>query len=123
MGFEVDYDDSIGLCTLRIVGKYGSADDTREAQQIVANLRAERGCKLVLIDMTQADVSVSTLTIFEAGSPQGEMAAGLRKLKTALLYRELTQNLRFFENVAVNRGFPVRVFDQRDKALEWLQEQ
>jgi hypothetical protein len=122
MGFEVEYDDANDLCTLRVVGRYGGLDDTRAAQRIVASAHAERGFWRVLIDMTQADVSVNTLDIFEAGNPQGEMAAHLRKLKSAFLYREITENLRLLETVATNRGFRVRVFDQHDKALEWLRE-
>ena len=122
MGFKVDYDKTKGLCTLQVMGLFGSAEDTREAQQIVAGIHTEHGCKHVLIDMTQADVSVDTLTIFGAGDPQEKLAAHLRKFKSAFLYREINDNLRFFETVATNRGFQVRVFDRRDQALAWLRE-
>jgi hypothetical protein len=122
MGFKVEYDEVGGLCTLRVVGRYGRPEDTREAQQIVSDLHTGHGCQNVLIDMTQAEVTVDTLTIFGAGDPPPELAAHLREMKSAFLYREITEDLRFFETVATNRGFQVRVFDRRDQALAWLQE-
>ena len=121
MEITVEHDSAKGLCTLRLTGCYSGPSDTHEAQRIVASLHTQYGCRRVLIDMTQADISVSTVAVFEAGNPQSEMAAHLIELRSAFLYREITQKLRFFEDVAVNRGFQVRVFDQLDKALEWLQ--
>lgn len=122
MGFKVEYDKARGLCTLQVVGRFGTLEDTREAQQIVAGIHAEQGCQGVLIDMTQAEVTVDTLTIFGAGDPPEELAAHLRKFKSAFLYRKISEDLRFFETVAINRGFQVRVFDRRDQALAWLRD-
>jgi hypothetical protein len=34
--------------------------------------------------------------------------------------KESRENDRFFENVAVNRGFNLRIFSDSDKAVEWL---
>jgi hypothetical protein len=33
---------------------------------------------------------------------------------------EFEHNYRFFEDVAVNRNFNLRIFSDPDKALEWL---
>jgi hypothetical protein len=41
-------------------------------------------------------------------------------LKLAIVYAEITEQERFFEDVAVNRGYRLRVFDDKKKALEWL---
>jgi len=34
--------------------------------------------------------------------------------------KESKRNNNFFENVAVNRGFNLRIFSDSDKAVEWL---
>ena len=122
MEFNVEYDNVKKLCTVRLFGQYTKQSDTHEVQQTVINTLTRHGCQRVLIDMTQADVSVSIMTIFNAGNPQGKIASHLRDLKSAFLYPEITEKMHFFEDVAVNQGFNVKVFDQMDKALEWLQE-
>ena len=40
--------------------------------------------------------------------------------RIALLYADHLADHKFLEDVAVNRGYLLRVFDQMDKALEWL---
>jgi hypothetical protein len=35
--------------------------------------------------------------------------------------KEFEYSFRLFENLAVNRGFALRIFSDPDKALEWLQ--
>ena len=37
-----------------------------------------------------------------------------------MLYADHLADHKFLEDVAVNRGYLLRVFDQMDKALEWL---
>ena len=51
----------------------------------------------------------------------GILGGAVRRLAFAVLGNEeaFRANL-FFENVAVNRGLEARVFDDEDKALEWL---
>ena len=81
-----------------------------------------RPCSLFLFDMTQAEIVTGTMQAFDTGSPQGELAERLRPFKVAVLYSHLTGHERFLENVAVNRGFRVHVFDKIDKAVEWLKQ-
>lgn len=40
--------------------------------------------------------------------------------KIALVYSGDLTDHGFMENVAVNRGYRLKVFDQIDKAIEWL---
>lgn len=52
------------------------------------------------------------------------MASGIgHTLKEALLLPELpgsAENVRFWETTCYNRGFRVRIFQERSQALEWL---
>jgi hypothetical protein len=59
---------------------------------------------------------------FNAANPRGEVADALRRIKTAFVRRELTEDDHFYEDVAVNRGFQLRACATIDEALEWLKQ-
>ena len=44
----------------------------------------------------------------------------MMRLKIALLFAGDMEDHKFMENVAYNRGYQVRVFDNRDQAMAWL---
>ncbi len=50
------------------------------------------------------------------------IASALRGIKIAIVYRKVYAN-KFFEDAAVNRGANVRVFPDKQTALQWLLEQ
>lgn len=81
-------------------------------------LSAYKGCRLFLIDLTQADVIGGTIQAFGAANPQGEIAQSLRNVKTAFVRRKLTEDDHFYETTAVNQGYLLRAFDSMDKAVE-----
>jgi hypothetical protein len=76
----------------------------------------------VLIDLRAMIGELDTLQTFEVVSHAMPKTPGTRQLTRAAVL-DLPGNmerLRFFETVAVNRGFNVRVFDDEQCALAWL---
>lgn len=102
---------------MRVTGAYGGVPFADNA----INLIAER-CKAarrwrVLIDLTPMQGAVSNFDRFMLGQQAAKMWG--RRIKVAVITNAETVN-RFFENVAVNNGGNVRMFTDREEAVDWL---
>jgi hypothetical protein len=120
MAYTVEFNESTPMCKVSVTGKMVSPQDPRSLRQAAINLNKQYDCDRFLFDMTQVEIVSSTLDAYTMATPQGEEAERLRKLKAAILYRRITQHEHFFETVAINRGFRIKVFDKRAEALVWL---
>jgi hypothetical protein len=99
------------------------------SSQNVANYMAEvmrecaaRGCLRVLVEEQLVGPRLNTIEVFALVS-RGSMQF-LRKLE-AMAYVDVNAEgevMRFAEDVAVNRGFPVRVFRSVADAERWLED-
>ena len=120
MEHTYESDGDIEICTVRVTGTFTRPQDAVEIEGVVCNLHHELRCSRFLIDMTEAHIVSTLMNTFKAGNPPDEMRNTLKALRVAALYSELSEDHRFLENVAVNQGFTMYVFDERDKAVEWL---
>ena len=114
------FDSGTGVCTVFVKGTFRRPESTRKMQRLMRDLHSEHQCHHFLFDLTNAVVVSGTFDTFEAGSTAPGMEHTIRQFRIAIVYSKLTEDEQFFENVAVNRGYQLRVFDNRDKALEWL---
>jgi len=114
------FDAGAGVCTVLVKGTFRRPESTREMQRLMCNPHSEYQCRHFLFDLTNAVVVAGTLETFEAGSAAPEMEQTIRDFRIAIVYSKLTEDEQLFENVAVNRGYQLHVFDSRDKAIEWL---
>ena len=108
------------ICRVCVSGTIHAPKDAEELKQFARDFFAEHGCCYYLFDMKQAEIVIGTMGAFDTGATQGEMAQSLRPFKVAVVVQKITEYLSLFENVVVNRGFDVKVFDDIDKAIEWL---
>jgi len=115
----VDRDRKILI--LHVTGTYRRPHDGFEAQHFVIDTFAEYRCTRVLIDLTQAEVVPGIMEGFRELNPSQEVLHGLMRFSFASLYTQITEEERFLENTAVNRGLKVRVFDDREQAIAWLE--
>jgi hypothetical protein len=120
MKYTSEFDTVNNFCRVCVTGIFHSPEDGTELKQFARNFYAQHGCQHFLFDMTRVGPPPDIMTAFNEGSPQGEMAQSLQPFKVAVLYPAITKVERFFENVAVNRGFRVNVFDDLNKAIEWV---
>ena len=120
MKYTSAFDSANSICRVCVSGTINAPKDADELKLLARDLFAEHGCRHFLFDMKQADIVIGAMGAFDTGAPQGEMAQSLRPFKVAAVVKEITEHLSFFENVAVNRGFDLQVFDDIDKAIEWL---
>jgi hypothetical protein len=89
---------------------------TLEAMDATAANKLDR----VFVDLTGVTNTLSTLDLFSAHAALPQHA-GLPRPRGAILVRkDQHTDGRFIEDVMVNRGLPVKVFDDREAALRWL---
>lgn len=94
---------------------------TQKASETLAGGRALRGQRF-LIDDREAQSALDTLQIYEL--PRTLEQLGLsRSALVAVVYSASSpsaSDFRFFETVANNQGFHVKLFTAIEPALEWL---
>ena len=120
MKYSSEIDKTNEICTVHVTGKFTRPHDGDELKRFAVDTFTNHGCRRFLIDLTDAQVRGGTMPTFDAGNPKGEIVNSLRRLKAAFVRHELTEEDRFLETVAVNRGFSVRAFDTCEKAVDWL---
>jgi hypothetical protein len=120
MKYTSEFDSINSICRVCVNGIIHGPKDADELKQFARDFFVVHGCRYFLFDMKQTDIVLGTMGAFYTGAPQGEMAESLRPFKVAAVVQEITEDLSLFEDVAVNRGFNVHVFDDIDKAVEWL---
>ena len=83
---------------------------------------AALNCWYVLIEERLEGPRLGTMDVFEIASQRGRpLGTGMK----AVAYVDVNASgdlMKFAEDVAVNRGYPVRVFSSVDDAEKWLQQ-
>ena len=115
MNLSIDIQEDSGYLVCTITGKWV----TDELKSFIDTLSAElkkRGCSRILADMSLVSGPPPEMDRYHLGK---HVASVLRGVKTAIIYRKVYAN-NFFEDTAVNRGAWVRVFPDKQTALQWL---
>ena len=120
MKYTAEFDETSGICTVRVTGRHKRPDDSFVLQQFARDFGNDQGCQRFLFDMTRANIAARTIDTFLTGTVPFDSDHVQRQQKIALVYSSHMADHRFMENVAVNRGYDLRVFDQIDRAVEWL---
>ena len=101
------------------VQSYGvvTKEDIAESINKIQQIGKTKGIKKILVDTTKQETMPSTVDVFEIFSnfPRGFRLATLIQRSQAT-----AEVLRFVETVGVNRAFPVKIFYEKDQALQWL---
>jgi hypothetical protein len=103
----------------RVTGENSEENIKRYLSEVVEKAR-EANCPGLLIEEQLEGPRLGTLSIFDIAS---EGSATTRGLFRAIAYVDLSSegnSMQFAENVAVNRGLPIRVFSTVAAAEDWL---
>ena len=123
MELSLTYDPEKDILTIHVGGEYRRPHDGFAAQQFVINSFSEFKTRRILLDLTQAVIIPGTMPTFQTANPQPDIARELRKFSFAAVYPVITEDERFFETAAVNRGLRVRIFDSLKTAVDWLMQE
>jgi len=120
MEYTTEFNETDGICTVRVTGIHKRPDDSVILQQFARDFGDERGCQRFLFDMTQADIVGGTTNTYLVGTVPVDPDRRQTRQKISLVYSGSITIHKFMETVAVNRGYQLRVFDRMDNAVEWL---
>ena len=122
MNFTHKFDESRGICTIAVNGIVKRPDDSVTLQRFALDFDKETGCRRFLYDMRKADFVGGTMDVYKTGSFPADTNHKQKRQKIALVFKEVTEEDRFMETVAINRGYQIRIFDQNgmNDAVEWL---
>ena len=122
MEYTSEFDTANELCVITVTGRVVRPRDSILLQQFARDFEQARRCYKFLFDMRQAEIIGGTMDTFEAGTVPADRDRLVRpQYSIALLYSGDLFNHKFMEAVAVNRGYNLRVFDDIDNAMEWLE--
>ena len=85
--------------------------------QAISNACSEVGYRKVLIRGTRATSNLTVTDFYEFGN---EVARIKMQIAIVTSLNASKADLKFFENVATNRGSPLRFFDDEQDAKDWL---
>ncbi len=122
MEYTYKFDESTGICMVRVTGRHRRPHDSMVLQKFARDFGSECACQKFLFDMRQADIiGDGTMDIYKTGTVPVDPDRNQINQRIALLYKSILNDHKFMEDVAVNRGYQLlRVFGQVNKALEWL---
>jgi len=122
MSWQVKFDDEH-----RVIFLYYGADiskkDIRESIVAVVEIIRDKDVRKILTDFTEClSLSLSTFDIYQL--PTEYKTAGLNVSVTEAIVApqdpKILNDIKFYETVFLNRGVRVQIFEDREKALEWL---
>jgi hypothetical protein len=120
MPLHHEYSVADGILHLSVSGKGDKRDLLKLSVAILKTIR-KSSVPLVLIDLRDA---VGRLGIVDTYMHVSRYPAGLRSLRIAILDKvENREYYAFHENVASNRGFNLRYFNDVPAAEAWLRTQ
>ena len=120
MEYTFEHDKDEDVCVVRVSGQHRRPEDSIVLQRFARDFGAENKCFRFLFDMREATISGSTVDIYQAGVQPDVDRFPREKYRIALVYSGDTADHKFMEDVVVNRGYILRVFDDYDQARLWL---
>ena len=113
---DVRLNEELGVIEIRAYGAL-TKDEVLQAISEVRRIFDERGFTKILADVTEVEAMPTFLETFELFST---FPKGFRRALLVHKSQSLIHNLAFGRAVSVNRGLPIKVFTDRQKALQWL---
>jgi len=121
MSLAVKFNSELGIVESEFSDLVTDEELEAEAVQSIA-LARENGTNLYLSDATQATFRVAIASVFDLPAVHDDHKLA-RPVRIAVLppaSEEGKEVVKFYETVCVNRGWSVKLFSDRNEALEWL---
>jgi len=98
-----------------------SRDANAQVAKAIRRTCTEKSCHRVLVDAAALENRLGVLDAHAGPTTDFPRDVASKRIKTAVLdRREFEKHYRFFETVARNAGYYLRVFVDRKTALDWL---
>jgi hypothetical protein len=113
-----------GILTVVFSGTV-TKEDTFAARSRASVITKESGICLILVDLRNAEVQMSTMDIFAVNASHAEVLPGPMRhaiLRAPDLPLREAEDAEFAETVAFNNGVDVRFFTEHAEAIQWLRQ-
>lgn len=118
MSFNILHDPTTN-CVILTFHETVTMEKIREAAPLVAQFCEEKKCFRILNDMSSARIQISIVDVFQ--SPAIMDNSGITRItKRALVVPPDFDKSEFLETVTRNRGHDLMVFNDIEKAKQWL---
>jgi len=118
MAYEIRIVSRDSLVQIKISGSI-TPELVAEICPGVSTAAREHDCKRILADLRGATRHLSTLKKYQLASRLGSFGFK-RTINIAVIYSQSDSEDDFFETVAVNNGYRVRIFRDMKEAKDWL---
>ena len=118
MPYEIKYDSEGNCLMCRMFGEITYSILPTFASD-ADDLLGKHDCHLLLNDLREADLQLSTLDLHEIPKLLSQFDH-IAFCKRALVVSGNMDDYQFFETVSVNRGDNVKIFRSFDEAEQWL---
>jgi hypothetical protein len=119
MAIQYTFECSGTILRVKATGKDDNLEQVENYGLAVWEALNACGCTKVLCDETELEYSLDTFDSFESAKFIAEHAQ--KVLKAAIVCKASNvEDADFWETVAVNRGFQVKMFKTIEEAEEWL---
>jgi hypothetical protein len=116
--WEFEYLQESRVLSVRVTGTVDMASWENQLRTSVEEA-SKHSCLRYLVDYRKSSMALSVADLYER--PKYYSKVGMpHHARIALLIVEPGREKDFVESVTSNRGFLVRVFDEREPALQWL---
>jgi hypothetical protein len=118
MPWSIEYNADLKIISVTCSGEWTPEQDSRMLAEL-KHTSESRGCLSFLIDFRMVRFKFEFMSIYN----RAEIYEGMqfsKDTRAALVVTKLMDNHSFYENVCVNRGFKVRLFESLEKATRWL---
>jgi hypothetical protein len=116
--FKIEND----ILIITVVGKW-SGDNAGHTHGMVSNFLKSQGVTNIILDAREALLDASTWEIFEVTSQHADIfPAGTRHAIIVSSDSTITDDIKFGQNVASNRGLKMKTFHDMNSAIKWLKD-
>ena len=122
MEYTTEFDEVNKICIVHVTGELRRPVDSLSLQQVVRDIYIGTGTRRFILDMRKAQIVGETGDTFSIGSVPVDTDKKMKFTphKVALVYSSTSVDEIFLENVAVNKGYNIKIFTKMDKAIEWF---
>ena len=118
MAKEIKYLEDKNVVLVTTSGIYELQADVDTVKEIKAQFEAHH-CDRVLVDHRATQVIMKTMPAYNRADLYKRLGFDYSQ-KAALVFKELQDDILFYETVCRNQGVNLRVFVDYDEALDWL---
>ncbi|MCP4704755.1 MAG: hypothetical protein GY865_09110 [candidate division Zixibacteria bacterium] len=118
MQFSVNYNQKDDYIVGNFIGDLNK-NSVKEYAQAIIDSSKENNCTRLLNDLREANIGISIIEFYNFQKTIITEDVD-QSWKRAIVAKENIKELDFYETVSYNQGYHLRIFNDIDKAIEWL---